>query len=100
MAARVCASGSENAMMGRITPFTLAELISMLGKSENRSVPIMKPMMMVTITAVAPASVGVKRPEKMPTKMIPGTRKAYQPWRTATPSCISHSRKLIWLPLS
>jgi hypothetical protein len=53
-------------MIGRITPFTLAELTSMAGKSDSFSVPRMKPMMMVTTTAVAPASVGVKRPEKMP----------------------------------
>ena len=65
-AASVWASGRENAMIGRITPLTLAELTSMEGKSESFSVPRMKPMMMVTMTAVAPASVGVRRPEKMP----------------------------------
>jgi hypothetical protein len=66
MMASASASGSEKAMIGRITPFTLAELTSMAGKSDNFSVLRMKPMMMVTTTAVAPASVGVKRPEKMP----------------------------------
>ncbi len=65
-AASVCASGSEKAMIGRITPFTLAELTIMEGKSASRSVPRMKPIRMVTTTAVAPASVGVSRPEKMP----------------------------------
>ena len=53
-------------MIGRITPFTLAEETSIDGKSESLSVPRMKPRMIVTITAVAPASVGVSRPEKMP----------------------------------
>ena len=60
------ASGSENAMIGRMTPLTLAELTSIDGKSESFSVPRTKPMIMVVITAVAPASVGVRRPEKMP----------------------------------
>ena len=66
MIAKAWAKGSENAIIGRITPFTLAELINMLGKSDSFSVPRIKPIMIVTITAVAPASVGVKRPEKIP----------------------------------
>ena len=53
-------------MIGMITPLTLAELTSIAGKSESLIVPRIKPMTMVTTTAVAPASVGVKRPEKMP----------------------------------
>ena len=53
-------------MIGRITPFTFAELTSIDGKSLSLSVPRMKPMTIVTTTAVAPASVGVRRPEKMP----------------------------------
>jgi hypothetical protein len=66
MMASAWASGSEKAMIGRITPFTLAELTSIAGKSEKLQRPRMKPMAMVTTTAVAPASVGVSRPEKMP----------------------------------
>ncbi len=53
-------------MIGRMTPTTLADPSSMAGKSDSFSVLRKKPMMMVTMTAVAPASVGVKRPEKMP----------------------------------
>ena len=66
MIASASAKGAEKAMIGRITPFTLAELTSIAGKSESLRVPRMKPIRMVTTTAVAPASVGVKRPEKMP----------------------------------
>ena len=53
-------------MIGRMTPLTLAELTSIAGKSASLSVPTTKPMMMVTMTATAPASVGVRLPEKMP----------------------------------
>ena len=66
MIAKASARGTEKAMIGRITPFTLAELTSIAGKSENFRVPMMKPNRIVTITAVAPASVGVRRPEKIP----------------------------------
>jgi hypothetical protein len=66
MIAIACDSGNEKATIGRITPFTLAELTIIDGKSDNFSVPSMKPMIMVTTTAIAPASVGVNRPEKMP----------------------------------
>ena len=66
MIASACASGSENAMIGRMTPTTLAELSSIDGKSDSFRVLSRKPMMTVTMTAVAPASVGVRRPEKMP----------------------------------
>jgi hypothetical protein len=66
MIASASASGAEKAMIGRITPLTLAELTSIAGKSAKVSVFRMKPMPMVTTTAVAPASVGVRRPEKMP----------------------------------
>ena len=62
-AARVCASGSDMAMIGRMTPFTLAELTSIFGKSASVSVPCSKPMVMVVATATAAASVGVKMPE-------------------------------------
>ena len=51
-----CASGREKAMMGSITPLTLAELTSMAGKSSSFSVFNIKPRMMVTTTATAPAS--------------------------------------------
>ena len=44
MMAKACASGSEKAMIGRITPLTLAELTSIAGKSDSFSVPMMKPM--------------------------------------------------------
>ena len=66
MIASASAKGAEKAMIGRITPFTLAELTSIEGKSASVSVRRIKPIMMVTTTAVAPASVGVRRPEKMP----------------------------------
>ena len=66
MMARACAKGNEKAMIGKMIPLTLAELTSIAGKSASLSVPMVKPMMMVTTTAVAPASVGVRRPENMP----------------------------------
>ena len=66
MMASASASGAENAMIGRMTPFTLAELINIGGKSDSFSVPRTNPIKMVTTTAVAPASVGVRRPEKIP----------------------------------
>ena len=66
MIANASARGAEKAMIGRMIPLTLAELISIAGKSASFSVPRMKPMIMVTTTAVAPASVGVNRPEKIP----------------------------------
>ena len=72
-------------------PLTLAELTSIEGKSDSLRVPRMKPMMMVTTTAVAPASVGVIRPEKMPKKMMPGTIKAYQPDFSALPRFVRYS---------
>ncbi len=66
MIASASASGAEKAMIGRITPLTLAELTSIAGKSASFSVPSPNPMRMVTTTAAAPASVGASRPEKMP----------------------------------
>ena len=89
MAARVCASGCGNDD-GQDHAVHQAELISMLGKSET-NVPIMKPMMMVTIRP-SPASVGVKRP-KMPYE---SRHEEGVPATARRPSCISHSRKLIW----
>ena len=80
-----CDNGSDIATIGRITPLTLAELTIIAGKSESLSVPSTKPRSTVTTTAVAPASVGVSRPEKMPQKITPGTRNAYQPLRSAWP---------------
>ena len=61
-AARVCANGKENAMIGTITPLTLAELANILGKSASVIVRWKSPMMIVVTTATAAASVGVKIP--------------------------------------
>ena len=99
-AAMVCASGSEKAMIGRITPFTLADDTIIAGKSDSLSVPITKPMKMVTTTAVAPASVGVSWPEKMPQKITPGTMNAYQPRPSAPSRFAPHSLKVISPPPS
>ena len=66
MIAKASARGAEKAMIGRITPLTLAELTSIAGKSAKLSVRGGNPSEIVTTTAVAPASVGVRRPEKMP----------------------------------
>ena len=79
MIASASAKGAENAIMGKITPFTFADPINIAGKSASVKLRRMKPIVMVTTTAVAPASVGVRRPEKIPKKMIPGTINAYQP---------------------
>ena len=53
-------------MIGRMTPFTLAEETSIFGKSESVSVPCSSPMVIVVATATAAASVGVNTPDKMP----------------------------------
>ena len=91
IAASACASGKENAMIGIITPLTFAELSSIDGKSLNFSVPRMNPKMIVTTTAVAPASVGVRLPEKIPQKIIIGTMNAYQPDLSERPTLTNHS---------
>ena len=46
MIASASASGAENAIVGRITPFTLAELSYIPEKSANFRVPVMPPMTM------------------------------------------------------
>ena len=51
-------------------------------------------------TAVAPASVGVSRPEKMPQKMTPGTRNAYQPLLSARQRLAAHSAAVMRFPPS
>ena len=66
MIASASAKGAENAIMGKITPFTLADPINIAGKSASVKLRRMKPIAIVTTTAVAPASVGVRRPEKIP----------------------------------
>ena len=48
--------------MGNITPFTLAELSNIAGKSLSFSVPSNMPIMIAMTTATAAASVGVKTP--------------------------------------
>ena len=66
MMASASARGLEKAIIGKMTPFTFAELTSMGGKSDHFNVPIIKPIIIVMTTAVAPASVGVNQPENMP----------------------------------
>ena len=61
-AASAWASGRAKAMIGTITPFTLAELSNIFGKSSSLSVPWISPIAMVVTTATAAASVGVKTP--------------------------------------
>ena len=62
-------------------------------KSDSFRVPRIKPMIMVTTTTIAPASVGFKEPE-----MIPGTMKAYQPDFKASIKFCHHSITLIFPP--
>ena len=61
-AASVCARGREKAIIGTITPLTLAELANILGKSASVIVRCKSPMIIVVTTATAAASVGVNMP--------------------------------------
>src|SRR5690606_2363503 len=61
--ASTCASGSATAMMGTMTPHTLADPSRDPGKSLSRNVPWNTPTTMVVTTATAAASVGVNTPE-------------------------------------
>ena len=61
--ARVWANGRLMAMMGTITPLTLAEVSKIFGISLSFRVRCRKPIIIVLRAATAALSVGVKTPE-------------------------------------